>query len=164
MGTIWTNPDGLRVHFGTRQTGDEANFGESAAPQGITKEIAFHLRGTDFTSNAYTGVTLALPTGVTVREVLAEVVSVFALGGTTPVINVGVSGSEGTNRLAQVSEAQAEAAGVYNLTSTAAGTLAAGTPLATASTVTVALGGTSPTVTTAGRLVIYVRYQDTNAA
>jgi hypothetical protein len=160
MGTIWTNSDGLRVHFGTRRSGDEANFGESAAPSGSVKELAFHLRGSDFTSNAYTGPTLSLPAGVTVREVTAEVTEVFALGGTTPTINVGVSGSVGTNYLAEVSEAQAEALGVYNLTSATGGTLAANTPLAAASTITVGLDGTSPTVTTAGRLVIVVRYTD----
>lgn len=161
MGTIWTNSDGLRVHFGTRKTGDEANFGESANPTGVTKELAVHIKGTDFDSTeAYTGPTISLPAGVTIREVIAEVTEAFALGGTTPTINVGVSGSVATNRAAQLSEAQAEATGVYNLTSSAAGTLAANTPLASASTVTIALGGTSPTVTAVGRAVIYVKYVD----
>lgn len=165
MGTIWTNPDGLRVHFGTRATGDEANFGEAANPTGTMKEIAVSIRGADFdSSEAYTGRTVDLPAGVTVREVIGEVVEAFALGGTTPTINVGVSGSVATNRAAQLSEAQAEAVGVYNLTSTAAGTLAANTPLAAASTVTIALGGTSPTVGAAGKVVVYIRYSDPQGA
>jgi hypothetical protein len=160
MGSYWTNSDGLRVHFGTRATYENANFGEASAPTGVTKEFSISIRGADFVSNAYTGRTITLPAGVTVREVVAEVTEAFNLNGTTPTLNVGVSGSVATNRLAQLSEAQAEALGVYSLTTSAAGTLAAGTPLAAASTITIGLGGTSPTTTTVGKVVIYVKYVD----
>lgn len=160
MGSYWTNADGLRVHFGTRGTYENANFGESSNPTGITKEFSVSIRGADFVSGVYTGRNITLPAGVTVREVIAEVTEAFNLGGTTPTLNVGVSGSVATNRLAQLSEAQAEALGVYNLTSSAAGTLAANTPLAAQSTITIGLGGTTPTSTTVGKVVIYVKYVD----
>lgn len=106
----------------------------------------------------YTGVTGSLPAGATITEnALVEVTEAFNLGGTTPVINIGVQGTEGTNRLAQVSEAQAEALGTYSIAS--AGTLAVNTPLAAAVTIKVALGGGTPTITTAGKLKLTIRYR-----
>lgn len=161
MGTIWTNTDGLRVHFGTRRAGDEANFG-TFGDVGSQKELVFEIKGSDFTSNAYTGPTITLKAGFVWRSGIAEVTEAFNLTGTTPTINVGVSGSEATNRAAQLSEAQAEAVGVYNMAG--AGTLASGTPLASDQTLSIALGGTSPTITSAGRVRITVRYDDLTPA
>lgn len=111
-----------------------------------------------FSGDTYLTVTGALPAGATVvGNTLVEIVEVFALGGTTPVLNVGVSGSEGTNRLAQISEAQAEALGTYSIAS--AGTLAVNTPLAAAVVLKVALGGTTPTITSAGKAKLITPYQ-----
>lgn len=111
-----------------------------------------------FSGDTYTTVTGALPAGaVVVGNAVVEVVEAFALGGTTPVINVGVQGEEGTNRLAQLSEAQAEAVGTYSVAS--AGTLAVNTPLAAAVVIKVALGGTTPTATTAGKAKLIIPYQ-----
>jgi hypothetical protein len=154
---VTNNADGFRVQYGRRLTNDEANFGFNREI-GPDKYMVAELRGSDFTSGTYTGPTIVVKAGATVREVTAEVLEVFVLGGTTPVINIGVSGTEGTNRFAQLSQAQAQALGTYAITP--AGTLAANTPLAADSTINVALGGTSPTVTTAGRVRVYVRYTD----
>lgn len=111
-----------------------------------------------FSGDTYTTVTGALPAGaVVVGNAVVEVVEAFALGGTAPVINVGVQGSEGTDRLAQLSEAQAEAVGTYSVAS--AGTLAANTPLAAAVVIKVALGGGTPTATTAGKAKLIIPYQ-----
>lgn len=157
MGTVQTNADGLRWHFGTRASGDEANFGTNG-DVGPTKSLVIEVKGSDFTSNVYTGPTLSLPKGFTWRTGITEVTEAFALGGTTPTILVGVSGSEATNFLATVSEAQAEAVGVYN--EAGGGTLAANTPLAATSTITIVLGGTSPTVTAAGKMRISIQGED----
>ncbi len=98
-----------------------------------------------------------LPAGaVIVGNAVVEVNEVFVLGGTSPVINIGVQGSEGTNRLAQVSQAQAQAVGTYSIAS--AGTLAANTPVTADTVLKVALGGTSPTITSAGRLKLAIPY------
>jgi hypothetical protein len=106
----------------------------------------------------YTSASLRLPAGATITgNAIVEVTEEFNLGGTAPVINIGVEGSEGTNRLAQVSEAQAEAVGTYSIAS--AGTLAVNTPLAAAVTIKVALGGTTPTITSAGLLKLSIPYQ-----
>ena len=158
MGTLWNNSDGLRVHFGTRRTGEEAGFAAVANEFGFEKVLVFDLRGADFTAGTYTGPTGSVLAGIVVRDVTVEVTEAFNLGGTSPVINVGVSGSEGTNRFAQISEAQAEAVGTYAIT--AAGTLAPNTPLAANQTINVTLGGTSPTITSAGRLRVIVNYTD----
>lgn len=155
---IYSNADGLRTHYGRRLTGEEANFGVYAGDAGADKYMEIHLRGSDFTSGTYTGPTAAVKAGFTVREVIVETLEAFNLGGTSPVLNVGVSGSEGTNRIAQISEAQAEALGTYAITP--AGTLAANTPLAADQTLNVTLAGTTPTITSAGRLRVVVRYTD----
>lgn len=161
MGNIWSNSDGLRVHFGTRRSGDEANFG-TYGDVGTQKELVFELKGTDFTAGVYTGPTITLKAGFTWRSGIAEVTEAFNLGGTTPTLNVGISASESTNRAAQLSEAQAEAIGVYNMAG--AGTLAANTPLAADSTLNIALGGTTPTITTVGKVRITVKYDDLTPA
>ena len=111
-----------------------------------------------FSGDTYLTVTGTLPAGaVIVGNAVVEVEEAFVLGGTTPVINVGVSGSEGTNRLAQLSEAQAEAVGTVSVAS--AGTLAVNTPLAAAATIKVALGGTTPTITAAGKAKLVITYR-----
>ena len=161
MGTVWNNTDGLDVHFGPRRAGERANFG-TYGDVGSRKELVFEIQGRDFTAGVYTGTTVSVPAGFTWRSGIAEVTEAFVLGGTTPTLNVGVSGSETTNRMAQLSEAQGEALGVYNMAG--AGTLAANTPLAAAQTITIALGGTTPTVTTAGKVRITVVYDDLTPA
>lgn len=120
---------------------------------GAEHELVIH-----FSGDTYTTVTGTLPAGAAiVGNAMVEIAEAFALGGTTPVINVGVSTTEGTNRLAQISEAQAEAAGTYSIAS--AGTLAVNTPLAAAATIKIALGGTSPTITSAGRGKLVIPYR-----
>lgn len=120
---------------------------------GAERQLVIH-----FSGDTYTTVTGTLPAGaVVVGNAVVEVVEAFNLGGTTPVINVGVATTEGTNRLAQLSEAQAEAVGTYSVAP--AGTLAANTPLAAAVTIKVALGGTTPTATVAGKAKLIVPYQ-----
>jgi hypothetical protein len=111
----------------------------------------------DFGGSDYTTASGTLPAGATiVGNALVEVREVFALGGTTPTINVGVSGSHGTNYLGELSEAQAEALGTYSVAS--AGTLAVNTPLAAAVTIVVGLDGTSPTITAAGKARLVIPY------
>jgi hypothetical protein len=162
MGTIFTNADSLRTHYGTRVADEDAGFAETGAV-GSFKEVAFTLLGSDFVSGTYAGnANLTLPIGAAIHgNAQVEVVEAFVLGGTTPVINIGVTSSEGTNRFCQLSEAQAEAVASYSIAS--AGTLAANTPLTAAATINAALGGTSPTVTAAGRLVLRITYRDVGA-
>lgn len=96
-----------------------------------------------------------LPVGAVLSDVIVQVKEVFVLGGTNPTILIGTQGSEVTNGFV-ISEAQAEAIGTYNVTASKVGTWAA--PIATAAQLGVALGGTTPTVTSAGRLDYYIKY------
>lgn len=162
MGTIYSNPDGLRTHFGTRVADEDAGFAETGTV-GSFKEVAFTLLGSDFTAGLYTGnANLTLPAGAAVHgNAQVEVVEAFVLGGTTPAFNIGVTSTEATNRICTISEAQAEAVASYSIAS--AGTLAANTPLAAAATINVTLSGGSPTITPAGRLVVRVTYRDVGA-
>lgn len=137
-------------------------YGPRSRHEGVTGSMATRDEERAFTvwfdGANYTLVTGTLPAGAVITEnAIVEVAEAFNLGGTTPVINIGVSGTEGTNRLAQVSEAQAEAVGTYSIAP--AGTLAKDTPLAAAATIKVALGGTSPTITSAGKMKVTIRYR-----
>lgn len=144
--------NGVTNIYGPRASRHEGVVGQHTTRDG-ERELVIWFDGT-----SYTYVSGTLPAGAVITEnAIVEITEAFALGGTTPVINVGVSGTEGTNRLAQVSEAQAEAVGTYSIAP--AGTLAKDTPLAAAVTLAVALGGTSPTITAAGKAKLVIRYR-----
>lgn len=141
--------NGVTNYYGPRTSFDGASGSEGRV--GNERVYTLYIGGHDLSA-----ATLTLPAGFTsTGNTTVEVQQVFALGGTSPVINIGVSGSEGTNRIAQVSEAQAEALGTYSIAT--AGTLAVNTPLAAAATIAIALGGTSPTNGGVGRMKVSFR-------
>jgi hypothetical protein len=140
--------NGVTQYFGPRSQWDGVSGTQGRLND--VREVTFFISGGNLSA-----VTFSLPAGATVvGNALIEVQEAFNLGGTTPVINIGVSGSAGTNRLAQVSEAQAEALGTYSVAS--AGTLAVNTPLAAAQTIVVELGGTTPTDAGVGKMKVVV--------
>lgn len=96
-----------------------------------------------------------IPAGALIVGAYAKVSEAFALGGTTPTIDIGTQGSEDTNAV-NLTEAQGEALGTYDIFSTVAGTWAAS--LVAETVVGVALGGTTPTVGTAGKLEVVIQY------
>lgn len=100
-------------------------------------------------------VPVVLPVGAVLGDVIVQVKEAFVLGGTSPTILIGTQGTEVTNGFV-ISKAQAEAVGTYNVTATKTGTWAS--PIAAAATVGAALGGTTPTVTNAGKLDVIVKY------
>jgi hypothetical protein len=142
-------------HYGRRGTEDGVVSGGQVHGNGTVQEKVVYVTGGDFGSGTSFDTQLTIPAGSKFIEAYAEVSEEFALGGTTPTINVGTNGSEGTNYAIELSEAQAEATGnVYN--STGAGTFAAVLTADTA--IGVALDGTTPTVTDAGKLKVVIRY------
>lgn len=146
---------GVVNHYGERGTQDGvASGGELAGGEGAVKEAVIYIKGSDFTSGSF-DTRFTIPAGSKFLEAQAEVTEAFALGGTTPTINVGTNGSEGTNYGIELSEANAEAAGTY-YNSTGAGTWA--NPLAADTVIGVALDGTTPTVTSAGEAKVVIRY------
>lgn len=139
---------GLGVYnvYGPRKT-DEGRVGDINTA-GVVKEMQIDFRG-----DTYEYVEGFLPAGAKVLDAYAKVSEAFVLGGTTPTIAIGTSGSAPTNGV-KLTEAQAEATGVYALA--LAGTWA--NVLAAATTVKVELGGTTPTVTSQGNASVVIRY------
>lgn len=139
-------------HYGPRETGKTQG---QMKTEGGLQELVFDLDGEMVGNDAFPLLAPKLPANVLVTAVYLEVSEVFALGGTTPTINIGTETSETTNGF-EVSKAQAEALGVYDLTSTLAGSWAAG--LTSETTLGIAMDGTSPTVTDAGKARVVVKY------
>lgn len=142
------NTAGLGVNnvYGPRKT-DEGRSG-SIKTSGVVKELEIDFRGEN-----YSVVSATIPAGAVVLDGYAKVSEAFALGGTTPTLAIGTSGSAATNGV-KLTEAQAEATGTYDLTP--AGTW--GSVLSAATTVAVELGGTSPTIGDGGNVKVVVRY------
>ena len=108
--------------FGPRETGQTQGTANTA---GFGNELTVDITGSDLTALAYPLDAPVLPAGAVITKVFLEVTEAFALGGTTPTIEVGTETSEATNGFS-ITEAQAEATGVTDLTSALSGTWAAG--------------------------------------
>ena len=140
---------GVKNSYGPRQTA-EGRSGDIRTA-GVVKELEIDFRG-----DTYSYVSATLPKGAKFIEASAKIVKAFALGGTTPTINVGTSGSHGTNYAIELSKAQAEAVGTVVYNATGAGTFAS--VLTADTTVVVGLDGTSPTIGTGGLAKVVIRY------
>lgn len=145
------NTAGLGVYnvYGPRTTA-EGRAGDINTA-GVEKELELDFRGSN-----YSQVTATLPKGAKFINATAKIVEAFNLTGTSPTILVGTSGSAATNYGLSIAEASAEAAGTVVYNATGAGTWA--NPLAAATTVSVALGGTTPVATSAGLAKVVIRY------
>lgn len=141
-------------HYGPRTTGKTSGVTRTA---GFMNELTLDIDGTMVGNEAFVLVAPKIPAGSRIEDVFVEVTEAFVLGGTSPVIEVGTEGSEATNGFT-ITEAQAEAVGVYDLTSALSGTWSAAGGLTSAVTVGIDLAGTSPTVTSAGKLRAVIRY------
>jgi hypothetical protein len=154
MGIENTSGLGVNASYGPREREVGQLSGGKVSTYGAEIQAVVYIRGDDFSSGSF-DTRLTIPAGSTFLDAQAEVNEAFALGGTTPTINVGTNTSEGTNYGIELSEAQAEAAGTY-YNATGAGTWA--NPLAADTAVGVALDGTTPTVTAAGTAKVVLRF------
>jgi hypothetical protein len=139
-------------HYGPRNTGKTVG---TIKTEGVMNELSMDIDGDMVGNEAFALDAPKLPAGAVVKAVYVEVTEAFVLGGTSPVIEVGTEGSEATNGVT-ITEAQAEAVATYDVTSALAGTWAS--PLAAETTVGIDLAGTSPTVTSAGKMRVVVQY------
>ena len=146
---------GVFNHYGTRDVQAGVVSGGDVHGDGTIKEAVIYITGDDFGSGTSFDTQLIIPDGAKFIEAYAEVTEAFALGGTTPTMNIGTSSSAGTDYAIELSEANAEAVGEYY---NATGGGAWGSPLAADTTVAVELDGTSPTVTSAGKAKVVIRY------
>lgn len=142
-------------HYGVRNTGKTQGTTRTA---GFVYELTLDIDGQMVSDEAFPLLAPEVPKDAIIEDVYMYVEEAFDLGGTSPVIEVGTEGSEATNGFT-ITETQAENTGTYDLTSALSGTWAAG--LAAATTVGIALDGTTPTVdATAGKLRVVIRYVD----
>lgn len=142
-------------HYGPRGVQDGLASGGQLHGNGAIEEKVVYITSADFAGGTSFDTRLTIPAGAKFLEAVCEVTEVFALGGTTPTINVGTNTSEGTNYGIELSEANAEALGTY-YNSTGAGTW--GAVLAADTVVGVALDGTTPTVGSGGAAKVVIRY------
>lgn len=138
--------------FGQRKTGKGAGIMNT---QGALNELVIDLDRDMVAAAGFALMAPTLPAGAKVIRALVEVQEVFILGGTTPAIKIGTKTTESTNGIS-ISEAQAEALGVYDITASLAGTWAAG--LAAKTTLGIALTGTSPTNGATGKARVVIQY------
>lgn len=157
-GVSTTRVTNVSNHFGARVSGGAKGIIKT---EGAMREAVINFSGENASDGTFDLETaLKIPAGAVIEDVYLKVDEVFVLGGTTPTILIGTDSTEVTNGFV-VSEAQAEAAATYDLTSTLTGTWAS--PLAAETTVGIALGGTTPTSTTAGRAKVVIRYAEVGA-
>lgn len=141
-------------HYGRREVHKDSG---SVQTEGTLKELSMTIDGAMITAEAFPLLVPKLPAGTIVKNVFVEVLEVFVVGGDSATINVGTEGSENTNGF-EVTEAQAEATGTYDVTASLQGTWAA--PLAAETTIGLDMDGTTPTITSAGKMRVVVQYVD----
>lgn len=122
--------------------------------EGALNEMTIDLDGTMVGNEAFPLIAPVLPAYSKVVAVYVEIEEAFVMGASSQ-ISIGTEGSESTNGF-DISEAQAEALGVYNVTATLAGTWAAS--LTAATTIGIDINAGTPTVTSAGKARIVIQY------
>ena len=142
---------GVRSRFGPVDIPDGSQGVVRTA--GNKNELVVEFSGNDINDDDFQKA--IVPAGSLVVDAYVEISEVFALGGTTPTINVGTDGSEGINGV-EISKAEAEALGTVDISASIAGTWA--TSLASDTTVSIALDGTTPTATDAGHAKVVIGY------
>ncbi len=146
---------GVNASYGPREREVGKLSGGLVSKHGSVFEAVVYIRGNDFDGGTSFDTELTIPAGGVFLDATCEVNEVFALGGTTPTINVGTNGSEGTNYVLELSEASAESLST-SINRTGAGDFA--NPLTADAAIGVALDGTSPTVTADGAAKVVIRY------
>lgn len=145
----------VHVNFGPRDFDDAVGVTET---DGFVNELVIDLKPSVLTAQDFPLMRPKIPALSRVQECFLEVEEVFNVTGTTPGVSIGTRTSEAANGL-DITEAQLEAIGMYNLTSTLAGTWAAAGGLTAATEVGIVLTGTTPAVTgKLGRARLVIRY------
>ena len=147
---------GSRNFYGPR--GAREGIEGGIKTEGSVQELSLKISGKNINDDVFSTSLAKLPAGCRVLRAIVRVDEAFTLGGTTPTINIGTDGSEATNGVS-VSEALGEAEGTY--TDADAGVTINGTwaaTLAADTSVSVALGGGTPTVGDDGYAVVTIQY------
>jgi hypothetical protein len=153
----YENSAGLGVNnfFGARETGGAVGV--------ETSDSSRHNLSINITGEMLNGTFIppvVVPRGARFIGAVLRVDEAFNLGGTTPTVRFGASGSVSTNGIV-LTEAEMEAVGTKVPASTGAGTWAQNSATGTTAAARVAfdMGGTTPTaVATAGKATLILTY------
>lgn len=137
-------------HYGPRSTGRTAGEYNTA---GVGNEVAVQITGAMLAADDKPLVAPIIPAGSVITAVYAHVSEAFDLAAQA--VNVGTLDSEADNGVG-VNVASAEAVGVYDITSTLAGTWAA--PLLDATSVGVLHSG-AVSDATVGQMKVVIKYE-----
>lgn len=153
----FANQAGLGVNnfYGARNTGGSVGVEDQ---DGSTYVLSVNLTG-DMLNGTYLP-PVVVPKGALFRRAVLRVDEAFNIGGTSPTVRIGASGSVATNGIV-LTEAELENVGTKVPASTGAGTWAAGSSTGTTAAAKVAfdMGGTSPTAATGtGKAVLVLEF------
>jgi hypothetical protein len=145
---------GVSQNYGPRNTGSAVGLEDS---DGSIFRLSVNLTGN--TLNDLFLPPVVIPKGAKFRKYELRVDEAFALGGTSPTVQIGAFGAPGTNGVV-ITQAELQAVGTKELSTAGAGTWAQNSTTGTtaAAKVAVALGGTSPTATTAGKAILVLEF------
>ena len=148
---------GLNVknNYGTRDTGRAAGVVKT---EGSKQQLTIELTGAQVDDGLYIE-DFVIPKYSIILSCFLEVTEAFVLDGNADnTLEVGTSGSEATNGFS-ITSAQCEALGSTSLTSALSGTWDAEAALAAATTVSVVVAGTTPSIdTTVGKGRVVIEY------
>ena len=146
------NSAGINVnnHYGPRTSGQTSGVIKT---EGAKNQLSITVKAADIDVALFNAP--IIPAGSLIIGAYAKVKEAFVLGGTTPTIDIGTVDSVNTNNV-DLTEAQAEAVGTYDILGTPAGTW--NSALVADTVVGIELGGGSPTKTAAGELEVVIEY------
>lgn len=155
----YSNASGLNVYnqYGVRDTGGAVGKMDH---DGVEASVAFSFTGRSLSEGFVPPV--VIPKGARFTRAFLRVDEAFALGGTTPTVQVGAAGSVATNGFV-LSEAELENIGTKAPASAGAGTWSTTSTTGTtaAAKLAFALGGTTPTVDASiGKATLVLYYID----
>jgi len=145
---------GVFNNYGKRDTGNAVGIEDS---DGSLFRLSINLTGSMLNDGFVPPV--VVPKGALFKGAQLRVDEAFVLGGTTPTVRIGASGSVATNGIV-LSEAELENVGTKTPASTGAGTWAFNSSTGTTAAAKVAfdMGGTAPTATNAGKAVLVLEF------
>ena len=146
---------GVTNHYGPRTSGKTVGV---VGTMGREVELSIDIDEDTVTNGGPLLVNYTIPAGAIITAAYLVITEVFALGGTTPAIEIGTDTTEATNGFT-ITKAQAEAIATTNLTTALSGTWDAEAPLAAATVIGVVLSGTTPTITAdTGKGKVIIKY------
>jgi hypothetical protein len=145
---------GVSQNYGARNTGSAVGLEDS---DGSVFRLSVNLTGS--TLNDLFLPPVVVPKGAKFRKYELRVDEAFVLGGTSPTVQIGAFGAPGTNGVV-ITQTELQAVGTKELSTAGAGTWAQNSTTGTtaAAKVAVALGGTSPTATGAGKAILVLEF------